>query len=82
VYPDVAALARSVDAGGVAPGLVVLTGPGRSVSWTEPSEQAEAVRTELTHLLATLRAWLAEERLVRFDLIISMALDMCSFLGS
>ncbi|MFH9864424.1 type I polyketide synthase, partial [Streptomyces sp. NPDC017202] len=70
-YPDVAALARAVDATGVAPDLVVLADRAPSAApGSEPVEQAETVRTELTGLLATLQAWLAEESLSQCRLIV------------
>ncbi|MEW2290438.1 type I polyketide synthase [Streptomyces sp. NPDC047841] len=69
-YPDVAALARAVDATGAAPGLVVLAGRARPAAGPEPVEQTEAVRTALTELLATIQAWLAEERLSQSRLIV------------
>ncbi|MEU9478101.1 SDR family NAD(P)-dependent oxidoreductase [Streptomyces sp. NPDC048191] len=61
-FPDVAALARFVAAGGSVPDVVVASFPALAPAAESP---AETVRAELAGLLDLLHSWLAEESLSR-----------------
>ncbi|MGE7391474.1 SDR family NAD(P)-dependent oxidoreductase, partial [Streptomyces sp. NPDC004126] len=70
-FPDLGALAAALDAGTAAPTHVLLTHPRPGTDPAAGDDPARAARTTTAALLATLRDWLADERLAALRLVVT-----------